>query len=397
MSWIKHTGARYHTQDTGYYCGAACAMMILNEIGVPYADLDQDDLYTSNHDHNAVPGSAWYTDPYGLRYTLVDRRPAAFTNTFVVHKPLTEAEGTRDIVYTLWRYGVSPSVLVYGCAHWIVVPGVQTDVEPATGASYTVEGFWVHNPVYKDNEPHSATDSCGTGGVEGSSNEFVTYLGWQTTYFTGCAYDSAGGERQYISVCDPDVRKLELPRRRPIERRFQERRLLTPAEAQEAAQAELRGYRLHEDKRVSERLANAQPAAPIPVLRLDRLNSYYYLVPWGTDAGVGASAQVDARTGLLHGLHLHQDPVRKQFLARKNVLARIAGQRFELKDRNGRLGRVTLFPETACLSPFLVWRPCQESWSPHLPFYQVTVGDHRLYVRVDGEVFTHLTIEGKGM
>lgn len=396
MSWIKHTGARYHTQDTGYYCGAACAMMILNEIGVPYSDLDQDDLYTSNHDHNALP-SGWYTDPYGLRYTLVDRRPAGFTNTFVVYKRATEAEGSRDLVYTLWRYGVSPSVLVFGCAHWIVVPGVQTDVEPAPGASYTVEGFWIHNPVYKDNEPHSATDSCGTGGAEGTSNEFVTYLGWQTTYLTGCNYDSPAGDLQYISVCDPDERDLELPRRRPIERRFQERRLLTAEEAQQAAEVEIRGYRLHEDRRIKERLANARPVAPIPVLRLDRLNSYYYLVPWGTDEGVGASVQVDARTGLLHGVRLHQDPVRKQVLSRKNVLSRIAGKRFDIREKKGRLGRLTVYPETACISPFLVWRPCQESWSPHLPFYQVTVGDHRLYVRLDGEVFTHLTIVGKGM
>lgn len=393
MSWIKHTGARYHTQDTGYYCGAACAMMILKEIGVPYSDLDQDDLYTSNHDHNALP-SGWYTDPYGLRYTLVDRRPAGFTNTFVVYKRATEAEGSRDLVYTLWRYGVSPSVLVYGCAHWIVVPGVQTNVEPAPGASYTVEGFWIHNPVYKDNEPHGATDSCGTGGAEGTSNEFVTYLGWQTTYLTGCPYDAP--EDQFISVCDPDERDLELPRRRPIERRFREKRLLTPGEAQEAAQVEIRDYRLHEDKRIHERMANAQPAAPVPVLRLDRLNSYYYLVPWGTDDGVGASVQVDARTGLLQGVRLHQDPVRKQVLSRKNVLSRIAGKRFEIKEK-GRLGRLTLYPETACISPFLVWRPCQESWSPHLPFYQVTVGNHRLYVRLDGEVFTSLTTIGKGM
>ncbi|HET9225618.1 MAG TPA: hypothetical protein VFR31_03060 [Thermoanaerobaculia bacterium] len=392
MSWIKHTGARYHTQDTGYYCGAACAMMILNEIGVPYSDLDQDDLYTSNHDHNVLPG--WYTDPYGLRYTLVDRRPAGFTNTFVVYKRATEAEGSRDLVYTLWRYGVSPSVLVYGCAHWIVVPGVQTNVEPAPGASYTVEGFWIHNPVYKDNEPHGATDSCGTGGAEGTSNEFVTYLGWQTTYLTGCPYDAP--DPQYISVCDPDERDLELPRRRPIERRFKERRLLTPNEAQEAAEVEIRDYRLHQDRRIKERLANSRPAAPIPVLRLDRLNSYYYLVPWGTDEGVGASAQVDAWTGLLQGVRLHQDPVRKQVLSRKNVLSRIAGKRFEIKEK-GRLGRLTLYPETACISPFLVWRPCQESWSPHLPFYQVTVGNHRLYVRLDGEVFTHLTTVGKGM
>lgn len=56
MSWETNTGCRYHTQDTGYYCGAACAMMILAEIGVPYAHLDQDDLYNSNHSHNVQPG-----------------------------------------------------------------------------------------------------------------------------------------------------------------------------------------------------------------------------------------------------------------------------------------------------------------------------------------------------
>lgn len=390
MSWIKHTGARYHTQDTGYYCGAACAMMILNEIGVPYANLDQDDLYTSNHDHNAS-GSGWYTDPYGLRYTLVDRRPAGFTNTFVVHKRATEAEGSRDLVYTLRTYGVSPAVLVYGCAHWIIVPGVQTDVEPAPGVTYVIEGFWTHNPVYLDNEPHSAADPCGTGGVQGNSNEFITYLGWQTTYMTGCNFDSPTGDLQYISVCDPDDRKLELPRRRAV-KPFQERRLLIASEAQEMAQAELKSYRLDRDERVRERLANAQPAAPVPVMRLDRLNSYYYLIPWASGDKVGATAQVDARNGALLGLHLHEGPGLKA-LPRKNVLARVAGKRFQIEKQPGRL---TVFPETACISPFLVWRPCRESWSPHLPFYQLTLGEHRIYVRIDGEVFTRLTTEGKG-
>jgi len=56
MSWIKHTGCAYHTQDTSYYCGAAAAMMVLAEIGVSYTDLDEDDLYTSNHNHNAKSG-----------------------------------------------------------------------------------------------------------------------------------------------------------------------------------------------------------------------------------------------------------------------------------------------------------------------------------------------------
>lgn len=128
MTWSFDTGCKYHTQDTGYYCGAAAAMMVLAEIGLPHASMNQDDLYTSNHSHNVKAG--WATDPYGLRFTLVDRKPAAFTNTFVVYKPETEAEGTRKIVYTLWHYQVSPIVLVYHCMHWIVVRGVQTTSNP---------------------------------------------------------------------------------------------------------------------------------------------------------------------------------------------------------------------------------------------------------------------------
>src|SRR5260370_12535837 len=111
MTWSFNTGDRYHTQDTSYYCGAACAMMVLAEIGVPYASLDQIDLYNSNHNHNH--NSGWYTDPYGLCYTLNDRRPAAFLpNYFVVYKRLTEAEVTRDAVFTLFHYKVSPAILV---------------------------------------------------------------------------------------------------------------------------------------------------------------------------------------------------------------------------------------------------------------------------------------------
>src|SRR5215831_19478041 len=112
MSWSFNTGDRYHTQDTSYYCGAACAMMIPSEIEVPYSSLDQDDLYTSNNSHNAK--SNWYTDPYGLCYTLNDRRPASFLpNFFIVHKRLAEADGTRDVAFTLYHYKVSPAILVY--------------------------------------------------------------------------------------------------------------------------------------------------------------------------------------------------------------------------------------------------------------------------------------------
>jgi hypothetical protein len=367
-------------------------MVILSEIGVPYTDLDQDDLYDSNHDHNAV-STGWATDPYGLRYTLVDRRPAGFTNTFVVHKPTSEAEGTRDIVYTLHRYEVSPAALVFGCAHWITIPGVQTDVEPVAGSGYTVEGFWIHNSVARDNEPHSATDVCGSGGVNGSGNEYVTYADWQTTYFTGCNYDHPSGSSQFISVCDPDTRDLEAPQRKKLKRPARGQKLLAQRDAIKFSQAGLKAYGLTEDKRVSRALRNARPLEPQLVLRRDRRNSYYYLVPWGTERGAKAMTRVDARFGTFSGIRLMSKQIRNEFLDREAAFKLVADRRFKLPDE---LGSIKVFPGAVCLSPTLVWQPCWESWSPNLPFYQFTIGATTVYVRIDGEVFTQLTTTGRG-
>lgn len=388
---MVHTGARYHTQDTGYYCGAAAAMMILAEIGVPYSSLDQDDLYNSNHNNNAQGG--WYTDPYGLRHTLVDNRPSGFTNTFGVQKPTSEAEGTRKIVYTLHKYEVSPAVLVFGCAHWIVVPGVQTDVEPVSGATYTVQGFWIHNPVHQDNEPHSATDVCGSGGASGNANDYITYANWQANYFTGCNYDDSSGNKQYISVCDPDEPNLKLPLRAARKFLFDGRELIARENAIQISQESLKTHNLLEDKRVADIVSSGRPGKPISVLRLDRANTYYYLVPWEQEGRVAAITQVDARFGEFLGLHLREAPLEKEFLHREEVLKSIANEKIQLSDM---MGRVKLDPEIACLSPTLVWQPCWESWSPHLPFYQFTIGEHKLYVRVDGEVFSRLTTTGRG-
>ena len=45
---------KYHQQDTDYYCGAACAQMVLDSIGA--GTLNQDDLYADNHSHSIIEG-----------------------------------------------------------------------------------------------------------------------------------------------------------------------------------------------------------------------------------------------------------------------------------------------------------------------------------------------------
>ena len=54
-------------------------------------------------------------------------------------------------------------------------------------------------------------------------------------------------------------------------------------------------------------------------------------------------------------------------------------------------------PESYCLYPTLVWRPCLESLSPFVPFHMVTAGDYRIYVRLDGRIFATLHINVPGI
>jgi hypothetical protein len=399
MSWSFNTGDRYHTQDTDYYCGAACAMMILAEIGVPYSGLDQVDLYDSNNAHNAVAG--WSTDPYGLCYTLNDRRPASFLpNYFVVHKRLTEAEGTRDVAFTLYHYQVSPAILVYHCQHWNVVRGVRTNVDPTSGP-YTVEGFWLNNPVYDDTlSTHDASDTCGSGGAHGIANEFVTYAEWQTNRFNGCAYDDPGGATQWVSVCDPEPATIALPRRGETPR-YHDGRNLVPREAvRDLAMQGIKHYRLHEDENARETLQWGELGEPLMVQRLDRPGDFYYLTPWEGDGRITAMVDVDARSGAFKSLRVLSQPARDWTIGgrrregvRSAISEMIDGRIFNLSDMKGRF---RVYPETYCIPPVLVWKPCRESWSPHLPFYHVVLGGQSLYIRIDGAVFTHLTT-GRGV
>ncbi|WP_156304373.1 hypothetical protein [Nitrosospira briensis] len=394
MSWSLNTGDRYHTQDTSYYCGAACAMMILNEIGVSYADLDQDDLYTSNNSHNANP--AWYTDPYGLCYTLNDRRPASFLpNYFVVHKRLTEAEGTRDVAFTLYHYKVSPAVLVYHCAHWNVVCGVQTDVDPTTGP-YVIEGFWLNNPVWDSSiSSHDGSDTCGSGGTHGVANEFVTYAEWQTNRFNGCAYDDPGAATQWISVCDPEPPTIDLPRRREVKRHGNGKRLIQPQQVAELASSGLKEYKLAENKQFEAAFSSGGFGMPQLVQRLDRPNDFYYLTPWEGERGISALVDIDARFGFFKSARVFSEPAKEWLIGGEHgaksaelIARRVNDKIFELP---GEKGRFKVYPGTYCITPILVWKPCRQSWSPHLPFYQLAIGGTLLYVRVDGEVFTQLT------
>ena len=391
MSWIKNTGSKYHTQDTGYYCGAACAMMVLAEIGVGYSNLDQDDLYASNHNHNTHSG--WASDPEGVKYTMNDRKPSSFSNSFVVYRSTSETSGSQKLVHTLKQYGVSPIVLVYGCMHWIVVCGVQTDVNPDTG-SYTIDGFWINNPVHEDNDPHSAGDICGSGSTHGIENHWVSYSTWQNTYFTGCNYDSHDGSLQFLSVCDPSEPDISTPRRVAPFRHFNGRTIASARRVTGVLKKELKRLSLIDDKRTA-RVARGRFAKPLLVRRLDNDSGYYYLVPSMEKSNIIGYAQVDALYGSLESVITLKRGVRPFETSMTKITKRLTGLRVEIPKKDE--GLLRLVDGKFKVRKSLVWKPCRESFSPHLPFWKIDSGPFTFYQRIDGPVFSTLTVDGRGI
>jgi len=388
----------YHQQDTDYYCGAACAQMVLDEIGAGL--LPQDDLYNENHSHSTTePG--WATGPDGLQFTMNDRRPASFHNWFALFTLGSEDSISRKICWTIHHYQVAPIALVYGYQHWIVVRGYDASAAPGSSAdnSYTITGFEVNNPwpptpIPAPPPPHSVGDGCGTGGNRGIADEHISYAQWQSTYMTGVPAGHWAG--QFVAVCDPEPPAALPLKTIPLARRFDGTKILTPERISDLALETLDEIKLSNRKHWKASVANVRPQRPILVQRLDHPDSFYYIVPLGgSENRAAAAVALDALYGhylQLISLRDHKGTVIG--VDSKRALALILNRTQELENFGG---RVLVRPETVCTCETLVWKPCRESLSPFFPFYRFTAGGTTLYVRIDGAVFTALHDAYRGL
>jgi hypothetical protein len=389
---VEHLAVKHHQQDTGYYCGAACAQMVLATIGAGI--LDQDDLYADNHSHSTTDvGVDWASGPDGLTWTMNDRRPPGFTNSFVLFALTTEDTVSRKICWTIHHYQVAPIALVFGWAHWIAVHGYDVSAHPTSSAdtSYTLSAFEVNNPWPPTPDgaaepPHAAADGCGTGGDRGIADEHVAYADWQDTYMTGVPGGYWTGK--FLAVCDPEPPATHVGRQRRPER-LSGQRLIEASSAASRLRAGLDAYGLSQRKGWRDALEGSRPGTPVLVRRLDQPDSYYYIVPLQRGGRrTTIVGRVDARYGTYRGALMPTGGRAPYALIEpRAALQRVLDKRVELP---GRRGRIRIRKEAVCLFPVLVWRPCRESLSPYWPFYMLTVGDETIYIRVDGEVFTAL-------
>jgi hypothetical protein len=413
MTVSEDLSVPYHQQDTDYYCGAACAQMVLASLGGGL--LDQNQLYNDNHSHSTAE-AGWYTAPDGLQWTMRTLEPPAPSGPphygsydFVLFALDSEEAISRKIVWTIHHYKAAPIAMVYGSAHWIVVRGYTASAAPSNvnDVGYTISSFDVNNPwppvpsagnpALAPPPPHAnGSDGCGTGGNRGLVNENISYTAWKSTYMTGIPGGHWNGK--FVAVADPapppGVRVIPTP---PLLEALPYRGKLLRAEPGALrARESLEAYGLAGRESYDRILQRATFGEPVLVQRLDLPDTFYYIVPARAAGRAPLAVAIDAKTGLYLQSAVNGHPEGDAFAVRdRNEVARsLADTVVELPDRKG---RIPVREGAVCHYPTLVWRPCRESLSPLYPFHMFTVGDDRLYVRSDGAIFSALHSGERGL
>jgi hypothetical protein len=130
------------------------------------------------------------------------------------------------------------------------------------------------------------------------------------------------------------------------------------------------------------------------VCRLPDCIDAYYIVDFQIGLRQTARLAIDASTGEVGEIAGVDDPqyALPMFMPRSEVASR-------LRELTAALKKTPILPfdvTKAALDQHLVWKSCDQSRTPFLPFYVVRDGPREVYVRADGVAFSELTNLGAG-
>lgn len=162
-------------------------------------------------------------------------------------------------------------------------------------------------------------------------------------------------------------------------------RLLTVDKAIESARAAARDFA---ESRLKVALQSAEPQSPLLVQRIDRKDAYYFIVTFNIASRETARFILDGFGGKLTEASgvTESDKALTRYVSSQEALDRM----FTARAASKRKWEFEFRREHVGMHPVLVWKPCRQSPSPFLPFYQFSVGGSFEYLRVDGEVFSEL-------
>jgi hypothetical protein len=397
----KNLILNYHQQDKKDFCGAACAQMVLHGMGTPL--LDQKNIFGSIQNNNTPAETVenWDSGPTGLTAALNQFNPSKLTRDFVLYDLPDEETVSRKIVWTIFNYQVAPVALTNAGNHWVVVKGFQTDqsVKSAEDNSYAIMGFFINDPqpIISGGPPppHSLGDRCGDSLKFGIDNQHISYTTWKTDYMVPNQWGESWFNK-YIAICDPEPPPLQKGKYSAPKLPFDGKKLMDRESAAKYAEKSMKDFQMIKNYNLEKILKGVKAGDPVLVQRIDKKGEYYYLVPLqNSDKNIHSVVSIDGRFGNYRESCFAKEvnnPLGYRYLDRKKITLLL--ENWLQHEHKGIVLKV--FPKAMLIDPVMVWKPCQESYSPYLPFYVVHLGTNNVYVRIDGEVYSELTQKSRG-
>ena len=263
-------------QDTGYYCGAASSQMIM--MGYPNAGSrlcqEQNDIYNTIQTKKQDAG--FYTDPDGLRDTIMTLNPPPAAGHFSIFSNASRDIVMHDMLYWMANRNYPSAVLINGGDHWVVVTGYHTDIDPRTGNAI-LQSIDVNDPLPDDIAPHDDPCTIADEGNEGGTVRFVTGASWFSNDFKDANKYGTKWLNKYVAVVEPPEAKGSVTAKMEVERG----KVIPPKEAIALAIKQVKERKLAE----KQRFRVLKDVKPRRALLANSEYKGYYIVPFESRDG----------------------------------------------------------------------------------------------------------------
>lgn len=374
----KNAGSPFHLQDGVGGCSGAVSLMMLSD-----PDVGKDPVELSEASLTTLAESSSILLEEDQLVTILNSAISDGKVKFSKTTATTEVEGSAILVGHLCdQFPVSPAVRIYGGGHWIAIEGIWVDRDPTKGA-YGLGMMVVHDPSrgpLNGSAGHKVGDQCPTLGVP---KTYVSYpAGWRERFGVGVGQFRVVGRERLTpqEILGPEVFAF------PVLAQFKVQiinGLVDPDDLSQLWTATVdfyggwpAGASLQAD------LANVTTGT-VNMETWPSGKSVYLVMLENSDKIVGTWV-VDARTGESDSIEVH--PPGSYWVGYYDRL------KVEWAGKN------------------LFWQPCEESFSPHLPFLAIeSTGDGHggteegggapsvRFERLDGKIFDQLTTDRQGV
>jgi hypothetical protein len=130
-------------------------------------------------------------------------------------------------------------------------------------------------------------------------------------------------------------------------------------------------------KELAQSIKNTKAGEPLLVQRIDKKDSYYYIVPFNRNDKTTLVVNIDAKTGKLRETSYMREPMRYPRVNQEDAKKILIGY---LKDKK-------IEKPLSMKDPELVWRPCHQTQSPYEPLWKIQIGSDVWFIDQKGKVY----------